>query len=137
MSASQIFSKQIFGFVMKSNDFKPRISWNVNLQIILMEIEIPSIYSAYEKYAPIHPFSRFPVDTILVLFILSLTICDGNKLHINELDIQHVVEYTFKQEETIGELEVQLHLVGVDLAEWVDFSGVQTCENNLNCGHHW
>ena len=49
MSASQIFSKQIFGFVMKSNDFKPRISWNVNLQIILMKIEIPSIYSAYEK----------------------------------------------------------------------------------------
>ena len=137
MSASQIFSKQIFGFVMKSNDFKPRISWNVNLQIILMKIKIPSIYSAYEKYAPIHPFSRFPVDTILVLFILSLTICDGNKLHINELDIQHVVEYTFKQEETIGELEVQLHLVGVDLAEWVDFLGVQTCENNLNCGHHW
>lgn len=83
--------------------------------------EIPSIYSAYEKYAPIHPFSRFPVDTILVLFILSLTICDGNKLHINELDIQRVVEYTFKQEETIGELEVQLHLVGVDLAIWVDF----------------
>ena len=80
MSASQIFSKQIFGFVMKSNDFKPRISWNVNLQIILMKIEIPSVYSAYEKYTPIHPFSRFPVDTILVLFILSLTICDGNKL---------------------------------------------------------
>ena len=137
MSASQIFSKQIFGFVMKSNDFKPRISWNVNLQIILMKIEIPSIYSAYEKYAPIHPFSRFPVDTILVLFILSLTICDGNKLHINELDIQRVVEYTFKQEEIIGELEVQLHLVGVDLAIWVDFWGVRTCENNLNCGHHW
>ena len=101
-----------------------------------MKIEIPSIYSAYEKYTPIHPFSRFPVDTILVLFILSLTICDGNKLHINELDIQRVVEYTFKQEETIGELEVQLHLVGEDLAEWVDFLGVQTCENNLNCGHH-
>lgn len=137
MSASQIFSKQIFGFVMKSNDFKPRISWNVNLQIILMKIEIPSIYSAYEKYAPIHPFSRFPVDTILVLFILSLTICDGNKLHINEVDIQRVVEYTFKQEEIIGELEVQLHLVGVDLAIWVDFWGVRTCENNLNCGHHW
>ena len=137
MSASQIFSKQFFGFVMKSNDFKPRISWNVNLQIILMKIEIPSIYSAYEKYAPIHPFSRFPVDTILVLFILSLTICDGNKLHINEVDIQRVVEYTFKQEEIIGELEVQLHLVGVDLAIWVDFWGVRTCENNLNCGHHW
>ena len=137
MSASQIFSKQIFGFVMKSNDFKPGISWNVNLQIILMKIEIPSIYSAYEKYAPIHPFSRFPVDTILVLFILSLTICDGNKLHINELDIQRVVEYTFKQEETIEELEVQFHLVGVDLAIWVDFWGVRTCENNLNCGHHW
>ena len=137
MSASQIFSKQIFVFVMKSNDFKPRISWNVNLQIILMKIEIPSIYSAYEKYAPIHPFSRFPVDTILVLFILSLTICDGNKLHINEVDIQRVVEYTFKQEEIIGELEVQLHLVGVDLAIWVDFWGVRTCENNLNCGHHW
>lgn len=135
MSASQIFSKQIFGFVMKSNDFKPRISWNVNLQIFFDEI--PSIYSAYEKYAPIHPFSRFPVDTILVLFILSLTICDGNKLPINELDIQRVAEYTFKQEETIGELEVQLHLVGVDLAEWVDFWGVRTCENNLNCGHHW
>lgn len=135
MSASQIFSKQIFGFVMKSNDFKPRISWNVNLQIFFDEI--PSIYSAYEKYAPIHPFSRFPVDTILVLFILSLTICDGNKLPINELDIQRVAEYTFKQEETIGELEVQLHLVGVDLAEWVDFWGVRTCENNLNCDHHW
>lgn len=77
-----------------------------------MKIEIPSVYSAYEKYTPIHPFSRFPVDTILVSFILSLTICDGNKLHINELDIQRVVEYTF---------EVQLHLVGVDLAIWVDF----------------
>lgn len=86
-----------------------------------MKIEIPSVYSAYEKYTPIHPFSRFPVDTILVLFILSLTICDGNKLHINELDIQRVVEYTFKQEETIGELEVQFHLEGVDLAIWVDF----------------
>lgn len=86
-----------------------------------MKIETPSVYSAYEKYTPIHPFSRFPVDTILVLFILSLTICDGNKLHINELDIQRVVEYTFKQEETIGELEVQFHLVGVDLAIWVDF----------------
>lgn len=86
-----------------------------------MKIEILFIYSVYEKYVFIYLFSWFFVDIILVLFILSLIICDGNKFYINELDIQCVVEYMFKQEEIIGEFEVQLYLVGVDLVEWVDF----------------